>query len=191
MVSILKWAAIATALFVVAATVYEYIYEGGSDAELKYRLGNLRLEDQLYDEALAEFDALLSIDPNHAEGHLGRALALMDLGDAEGALQAFAAALQIRPEFGAAYANRGILMDRLGRHENALRNYHRALTLDSELGEGPDWLTRFFRNQYDRPPTIADRARYLERELKKPLLERVLKVPEADASQRAYKYEGE
>ena len=30
MVSILKWAAIATALFVVAATVYEYIYEGGS-----------------------------------------------------------------------------------------------------------------------------------------------------------------
>ena len=82
MVSILKWAAIATALFVVAATVYEYIYEGGSDAELKYRLGNLRLEDQLYDEALEEFDALLRIDPNHAEGHLGRALALMDLGDA-------------------------------------------------------------------------------------------------------------
>ncbi|NIP73203.1 MAG: hypothetical protein GWO16_09335, partial [Gammaproteobacteria bacterium] len=64
------------------------------------------------------------------------------------------------------------------------------LRFDPSLGEGPGWLTRFFRNQYDRPPTIADRAAYLEEELAKPPGERTLRVPERDRQQRSYKLTG-
>ena len=43
------------------------------------------------------------------------------------------------------------------------------------------------RNIDEKPPTIRDRAEYLEAELAKPADERLLKVPEVDKKQRMYK----
>jgi hypothetical protein len=43
------------------------------------------------------------------------------------------------------------------------------------------------RNVDEKPPTIADRAKYIEEELKKPPEERLLRVPEVDEEQRMYK----
>ncbi len=79
----------------------------------------------------------------------------------------------------------------MGRHREALEDYREALRLDPSLAEGPGWLTRFLRNQWEPPPTIADRARYLEHELQKPPGERVLRRPEQDSQQRMYKVHGE
>jgi len=90
-------------------------------------------------------------------------------------------------EFAQAYANRGILNDRAGRYEDALSDYKKALTLNPELAEGPGWLWRFLRNVPEAPPTIADRALYLQEELKKPEGDRLLRVPEIDEQQRMYK----
>lgn len=189
--SLLKWLAIGTAAAVIGATVYSYVQQEGPGGSLHYRLGNLRLEDGLHAEALEEFSALLAEQPRHAGGLLGMALALMGLGRDREALAALGQALEAKPDFAAAYANRGILHDRMGEHERALTDYRRALELDPELGEGPGWLTRFLRNQPERPPTIADRARYLDGELRKPPGERVLRQPERDRAQRPYKVEGE
>ncbi len=186
-----KWLAIATGVFVIAATVYGYIIQDDEAGALQYRLGNQRLEDGKYAEALGEFRTLLGVNPGHVGGLFGEALALMGLGRNLEALDAFERALREKSDFGAVYANRGILQDRLGHHEAALADYRRALALDPELGDGPGWLTRFLRNQYDPPPSIADRAQYLEAELRKPLGERRLRLPEQDAEQRAYKVEGE
>ena len=113
----------------------------------------------------------------------------MGLGEFNAALQAINHAIDLNPDFAAAYANRGILYDKMSRHEQALQDYRKALKLDSDMGEGPDWLTRFFRNQYEAPPTIADRAAYLEKELKKPASQRLLQLPEIDKEQRSYKFE--
>lgn len=187
----LKWAAIATAAIVIGATVYSYLHEEAEKGELNYRLANLRLEDELYEEALREFDEALRLNPDHAPSHLGRALALMGLGASDAALQAFASAMSHRPDFAAAYANRGILRDRMERHEAALADYRRALELEPDLGDGPDWITRLMRNQPDAPPTIADRAAYLETELRKPVGARTLRIAERDDAQRSYKYEAE
>ena len=40
---------------------------------------------------------------------------------------------------------------------------------------------------HEKPPTIADRADYLETELAKPADERLLQLPEKDGEQRMYK----
>lgn len=191
MQAFLKWMAVATAMFVVGAMVYQYLVVEPEPGGLNYRLGHQRLEDGRPAEALEEFDAALAENPHLAGAHLGRALALMAQGRDQAALAAFADALEEKPAFGAVYANRGILQDRMGRHREALADYRRALELDPELAEGPGWLTRFFRKQAEAPPTIADRARYLERELQKPPGERVLRVPEVDREQRPYRVEGE
>ncbi|MCP3869423.1 MAG: hypothetical protein GY703_15230 [Gammaproteobacteria bacterium] len=87
---------------------------------------------------------------------------------------------------GVTYANRGILKDRMGDHRGALSDYRMAMKLEPKVVEGPGLLTRFMRNQADRPPTVADRADYLEKELEKPTSEQVMRVHEEDIKQRSY-----
>lgn len=87
---------------------------------------------------------------------------------------------------GVSLANRGIVRDLLGDHRGALADYEAAMRLEPEVGEGPGFLTRFMRNQGERPPSVADRARYLSEQLARPPAERLLRVPEEDASQRAH-----
>ncbi|NJN45226.1 MAG: hypothetical protein HC808_00540 [Candidatus Competibacteraceae bacterium] len=55
------------------------------------------------------------------------------------------------------------------------------------MGEGPGWLTRFLRNQPEKPPSISDRARYLKEQLGLPESQRLLSVPTVDEAQRPYK----
>lgn len=47
-------------------------------------------------------------------------------------------------------------------------------------------LTRFFRLQPEKPPTIADRAQYLREQLAKPPSEQLLRQPELDDKQHPY-----
>lgn len=187
---LLVWAALATFVFVVGAVAYQHLTGEDDGGSMEYRRANLRLEDGLFREALTGFETALRNQPDHAPSHLGRALALMQMGLDQEALQAFDATIKMAPDFAAAYANRGILRDRLGRHAEALADYREALKLEPDLGDGPDWVTRFFRLQAERPPTIATRADFIESELKKPPGERVLRQPEADSKQRSYKFEG-
>ena len=187
----LLWTAVATALFVVGALLYQYVNQGAEEGNLEYRTGNLRLEDGEYEAALREFNSALAIKPEFPGSLLGRGQALMGLGRDEEALDAFNRALEVDPQFAVGYANRGILLDRMGQYERAIADYRKALGLKPDLAEGPGWLTRFFRLQPQRPPTIADRVDFLQRELAKPPGERLLRVPELDAQQRSYKVQAD
>ena len=150
------------------------------DAENHFAAGD-------YDRAAARFGDALAAAPDHFDALRGLARTLHQLGDHEAALAAYDRALALDPTFAELHANRGALLDAMGRHEAALRDYERALELDPRLADGPHWLTRFLRNQPERPPTIADRAAYLRSELAKPESERLLRVPEIDARQRPYR----
>ena len=152
------------------------------------KTGNYRLQDGQYDRAIAEFDLALEANPDHPLAYLGIALALMHQNRHEASLEAFGHALALDESLAVAYADRGILHDRMGRHDLALQDYRRALALDPKLADGPGWLWRFLRNIPERPPTIADRAAYLEAELRKPPEERLLRRPEIDAQQRMHPY---
>lgn len=186
----LVWAAVASVVLVLATIVSQYLTAEDDLAEINYRRGNLRLEDGEFAQALTEFDIHIQQNPTNPAAFLGRGLALMGLGAFRDAMQALDAAMALKPDFAAAYANRGILHDKMGKPELALRDYKKALQLDETMADGPDWLTRFFRNQYDAPTSIADRARYLEKELRKPSSQRLLTVPELDEKERSYKVEG-
>ena len=153
------------------------------------RKGNYRLEDGQYEEAVKEFSEALEKNPDHAMALLGLAVTHMQMGNESQALEEFSQVVEKNPELAAAYADRGILYDRMGKHPEALADYKKAMALDPEILEGPGWLWRFMRNIDEKPPTIKDRAAYLEAELAKPEAERLLKVPEIDEKQRMYKIE--
>jgi tetratricopeptide (TPR) repeat protein len=168
-------------------SIYDSMIAPRNPGDLAYLEGNNLFEDGHYERALQKYDEALNEDRNHIHAMRGRAQSLMQLGQSTQALTAFNTAIALTPEFGATYANRGVLHDRMGRYEKAIEDYERALALDPELVEGPHWLTRFLRNQPQKPPGVAERAAYLRGELAKPEGERLLRVPELDAEQRSYK----
>lgn len=168
-------------------SVYDSYFAARGPGDADYIAANKLFEDGRYARAVAAYDDALAEAPDHVHAMRGKARALLQMQRYSAALAAFNRAIARAPDFGATYANRGILYDRMGRYQRALADYEKALRLNRELAEGPNWLTRFLRLQPEPPPTIADRADYLRRQLAKPESERLLEVPEEDAKQRPYK----
>lgn len=183
----LVWTAVILTVAWVGWSIYDSMFSTRQPGDMAYLEANTLFEDAEYERALARYDEALAIVPNHMHALRGRARTLMQLGRSAEALQAFDTAIALEPEFGPTYANRGILHDRMGRYEKAIADYEKAMELEPETAEGPHWLTRFLRNQPQKPPGIAERAAYLRRELAKAPEDRVLRVPELDAEQRTYK----
>ena len=175
-------------LFLVAAFVFYWrVGVEGNPGVYQVRKGNYRLEDGQFDEALKEFEAALTKNPDNAFAHLGLALTYMQNGQDELALVEFDRTLTLAPDLAVAYADKGILFDRMGEYRQALDHYKKALTIDRESVEGPGFMVRFMRNEPHKSPDIYDRAVYLQKELAKPESERLLKVPEIDQKQLMYK----
>jgi tetratricopeptide (TPR) repeat protein len=185
-----RWQAmVVLALFLAAgaAFVYGRVFSDDNPGDYHVRTGNYRLEDGLFEDAIGQFEMALDKNPEHTGAHLGLAVTLLQMGRLGESIAKFDDVLSLDPEMAVALANRGIAWDRLGEYEKALADYRAALALGSDLTEGPGWLWRFLRNVDQKPPTIEDRASYLETELAKPAEERLLKVPELDEEQRMYK----
>ncbi len=145
------------------------------------------LEDGQNEDALREYESQLKDNPDNVFALRGKAQALMQMGRSQEALDIYNYVIRLEPDFGVTYANRGILRDRMGDYAGALSDYEKAMQLEPETAEGPGWMTRFLRRQAEKPPTIADRAKYLREQLAKPESERVLSVPDEDVKQRPYK----
>lgn len=197
MTQLLKWVAISLFVAFVAWAVAEKFFISSEPGDLAYHAANNLFEDGHYERAAAEYRKALSEDPHHLFALRGLARSLHLAGKHDEALSLYDEAIAAVPDvpeddgeraaLAASHANRGILLDTMGSHEAALEDYEIALDLDPEIADGPNWLTRFLRNQAEAPPTIADRARYLRAEFQKPASERVLRDPDTDAAQRPYK----
>lgn len=149
--------------------------------------GDRAFQDRRYERALDEYKAALEKDPGHGNALLGKANTYVQLERFEDAVAAYNRYEQeVDPEFAGLYANRGIAYDRMGEHERALADYRMAQELDPSVDDGPGWLTRFFHIGPEPPPTVGDRADYLEYQLQLPPHERKLADPEADREQRPY-----
>jgi tetratricopeptide (TPR) repeat protein len=181
---LLKVIAAAAATLLVGWAVYGGRLVSPAPGDKAYLAGNRAFEDGDYAAAEAAYRDALEAAPQHIEALRGLALSLDRRRLHLRALATYDEAIAHEPRFGATYAHRGMLLDSLGRHEEALADYMRALELDPLIGEGPDWLTRFLRNQPAPPASVAERAEYLRAELAKPEQERRLQMPALGAQQR-------
>lgn len=160
--------------------------------------GTLRLEDGLYQEALAEYDKALAVSPNHRGALMGRALVFINTEKyplAQTELDYLIKYLRKNLEkddttgygaLAAAYANRGIVRDRMGQYKKALDDYVRSLQTDSETVEGPGVINKILYGT-ERVSTVRDRAKYLYEQLQLPEDKRVMRIPGLDDRQRMYK----
>ena len=162
------------------------------------KLGTLRLEDKLYDQAMAYYDKALEIAPDHRGALMGRSLVYIKTKKHPEAIKALTYLidrLEDRQKDGdetdrgvlaSAYANRGIVHDRTGDYEKALANYVAALKVDEGAVEGPGVVHKILYGNY-KISTVRERARYLYEQLQKPPSERLMRIPEIDALQRMHR----
>lgn len=188
------------ALLLVGTGVFWLAYSwftGGEPGDYQVRVGDQRLSEGNYDEALAAFDKALAEMPDHRGALMGRALVFMQTGRDDAAFAEFRHLIDFltdslapddstgRAALAAAYANRGILHDRRGEYQAALDDYVRSIRVDEGAVDGPGVIHEILYGY--KPSTIRDRARYLYEQLQLPADQRVLAIPELDEEQRMYK----
>ncbi len=178
----MKYTAVTMALAWIGWTIYDTFFARVEPGEYAYHAASNHFADRRYDRALVAYDQALQENPGYTPALRGRAETLIMLGREAEAITVYDQLIALQPDNAGHYANRGIAHDRLDQYEQALADYATALALDPKVGEGPGWLTRFLRNQPEKLPGIADRARYLQEQLALPPSERVLRVPELDAA---------
>jgi tetratricopeptide (TPR) repeat protein len=86
-----------------------------------------------YEEALAEFETALRLNPDDADLYWIRGSCYRDQGRLDEALTDYGFALQITPDYAQVYNDRGNTYSALGRYEEALADYNHALSLDPKL----------------------------------------------------------
>lgn len=184
----LKWTALVMALGWVGWSAYDFLLRGKEPGEVERAAAARYFADGHYEQALQSYERALEINPDLLAARWGMAETLIKLQREGEAISLYDELISLKPEMAALYANRGIAHDLLGEPEAALADYDRALALDEEIGEGPGLMTRFLRNQPEKPPGIAARADYLRAQLALPPGQRVLRDPELDQAQRPYKH---
>jgi tetratricopeptide (TPR) repeat protein len=86
-----------------------------------------------FDEALADLEAAIALDPDYVFAYWGRGIVKRESGEFDGALQDFARAISLDPEMPGVYAARGWLhCFSLGNSEEAVEDYTIAIELEPE-----------------------------------------------------------
>lgn len=87
------------------------------------------------DDAQADCDKALSLDPKHAESYLNRASLVAYRGQYQVAMADFRKAIQYKPTLASAYIGLGNCYARLGQYKEATREYNRALKVQPRSGQ--------------------------------------------------------
>jgi len=106
--------------------------------------GILRLRREQTDEAVADFDRAIALDPNQAEAYLNKGAAFIRRANPAEAVQLFTVALErntTRPAV--AHYGRAVAQEALGNVAAAYRDFRRASEIAPEWREPRIELTRF------------------------------------------------
>ncbi|MDR0779202.1 MAG: tetratricopeptide repeat protein, partial [Pseudomonadales bacterium] len=87
-------------------------------------------------EAIADYDALIARQPDHAEAYNNRGAALCALNRDAEALASFTHAVALKPSSMNLLTNRGMILGKLNRHAEALEVLDRVVTLAPDVADG-------------------------------------------------------
>jgi len=114
------------------------------------------------DEALADFNRAIKLDPGRADGYLGRADVLNAKKQYAEALLDYHRSIEINPGFAKAYVNRAIAYSHLEQFKEAIVDYEKALDLDPKIDNPPGFIKRLFSNEPNVDKGIRKHLEYLK-----------------------------
>ena len=101
-----------------------------SEAEKHYKLGEDLREEGNMEQAIAEYNECIRLDPKPALGYVHRGWAYAGLDQLEQAMQDFGEAIRLDPELAFAYMSRGSIQAGLGQQQQAIQDFDEAILLD-------------------------------------------------------------
>jgi len=96
-------------------------------------LGNVFLQKRQSNEAMAQYQKALELQPNKALIHIDLGDALIQEGQLDQALAQYQKALEIKPNFAEAYYDLGVLLSQKGQWTEAITQYKKALEIKPNL----------------------------------------------------------
>ncbi|MBL8546664.1 MAG: tetratricopeptide repeat protein [Hyphomonadaceae bacterium] len=119
-----------------------------AEIQLRINRGVTYMRRQQNEEALSDFDAVISLQPRHPEAQVNRGAALLQLHRYGPAIAAFTEALGLGvQEPYKAYFNRGAAREALGDIRGAYEDYNTALDIYPDWGPANAELQRFARQR--------------------------------------------
>jgi hypothetical protein len=88
-----------------------------------------------FEDALMSYERALTLDPQNADAHYNRGVALQKAGRLGEALESYDRALLMAPGFADSYSAKGTALSELGRFEEAIRNYDCAIEIAPDYAD--------------------------------------------------------
>jgi tetratricopeptide (TPR) repeat protein len=155
--------------------VYDYVTSAPQRADAKVQAGMQLLTPGRYDQAVAQFNRALEIDPNSWSAYYRRGVAKQNMGAREDALADFQAALELKPDLLDARIARAGIYSEKGDWANSITELTKVIEISpsvdahfrrgnalAELGQHPQaiedfsWITEHVR---DAPFAYLARAK--------------------------------
>lgn len=105
-------------------------HAASDEAVQRNNLGASLLQQGKMDEAIAEFQKAVDLDPKYAAAHLNLAYAYDRQGQLDMALAQYQKVIDLQPENLFAHNNLGVLYDKQGRYEEAIAAFEQVLQID-------------------------------------------------------------
>jgi tetratricopeptide (TPR) repeat protein len=90
------------------------------------------LDRQRYDEAIAEFNKAIEIDPDFADAYYNRGIANSKKGNLNQAISDYTKAIQINPNDSDSYYNRGLVYHKKNDFNQAISDYTKAIQISPD-----------------------------------------------------------
>lgn len=113
---------------------YEIDEEGNKNAVAYYHRGNAELDQELYHEAMHDYDNAIAFKPDYYEAFNNRGRAQEELGRREDAINDYTRSIALRPHF-RVYYNRGMSYALAGMFGKALDDFSRSIELNPDYAE--------------------------------------------------------
>ena len=105
-----------------------------TQAKERIEMGVELLQEGLQEEAIAEFDEAIRLDPQNSRAYYNRGNTYIDLGQYERAIQDYNEAIHLDPQGVEAYVNRALIYTFLGEDMEAQKDIDRAVGLGFDPG---------------------------------------------------------
>jgi tetratricopeptide (TPR) repeat protein len=131
--------------------------------EIDYLIrGNEAYNKRNYDQAIADYNKALEINPESADAYNNRGAAYDKKGNYDQAIADCNKALQINPESAEAYNNRGIAYDGKGNFNQAIADYNKALEINPKYADAYNNRGAAYQGKGNYDQAIADCNKALE-----------------------------
>jgi tetratricopeptide (TPR) repeat protein len=108
--------------------------ENGNLADAYFLRGEAQQKAQLYEAAIASYDAALRLKPEHADAWNNRGNACHALGQHERALESYDKAIALNPAKASFHNNRGLALKEQGNNPLAIACFEQAIALQNDYG---------------------------------------------------------